>query len=280
MVGPAGAGGFSTFGANGGRPYRFGIEQKLDLMLIPSADVSGGGASGKYEEFGVDYEVALTRPFVPGWILRETGLFRSRTWDGPVGGAGLPGSAFRLGADFEIATPQAGPYSISLGFTPSINTDFNSSASSTAWQFDGRGIIWWQLNRGWMFGLGAMFWDRVEDRVIPYAGWVYRDDFWEWRIMLPESEIRLFIGNEPWWSKWIYFRAKYNVDAYEITTATGVRDEVEFEDWQLTLGFQMDAGCYRWFIEGGLILDRDIDYGSNPDVSVDTSYITRIGWRY
>ena len=238
----------------------------------------------------MDYDLTLTRPFVPGWILKKTGEFRSRTWDGPgavgppaIPTVGLSGSAFHLGMDFELSNPQAGPYSISLGITPSINTDFNDSASSTAFQLDGRGIIWWPLNPGWTFGMGAMYWDRVEDRVVPYAGWVYRDDYWECRLMLPESEIRLFVGNEPWWSKWIYFRAKYNVESYEIdvTTPAGpVRDEVEFEDWQLTLGLQMDAGFYRWFFEGGLILDRDIDFGSNPDVSVDTSYITRVGWRY
>ena len=290
VVGPAGVGGFSTFGANGGRPYRFGLEQRLDVHLIPDAKVSGGGAAGEYEELGVDYDLTLTRPFMPGWILEETAEFRSRTWDGPgaagppaIPTVGLSGSAFHLGSDFELSSPQAGPYSISLGISPSINTDFESP-SSTAFQLDGRGIIWWSLpNPGWTFGLGAMFWDRVEDRVIPYAGWVYRDDFWEWRLMFPEAEVRLFIGNEPWWSKWVYFRAKYNVEAYEIgvTTPAGrARDEVEFEDWQLTLGLQMDAGCYRWFLEGGLILDRDINFGSNPNVSVDTSYITRIGWRY
>ncbi len=290
VAGPAGVGGFSTFGTNGGRPYRFGWEQRLDIHLIPDAEVSGGGAAGEYEELGVDYDLTLTRPFVPGWILKKTGEFRSRTWDGPgavgppaIPTVGLSGSAFHLGMDFELSNPQAGPYSISLGITPSINTDFNDSASSTAFQLDGRGIIWWPLNPGWTFGMGAMYWDRVEDRVVPYAGWVYRDDYWECRLMLPESEIRLFVGNEPWWSKWIYFRAKYNVESYEIdvTTPAGpVRDEVEFEDWQLTLGLQMDAGFYRWFFEGGLILDRDIDFGSNPDVSVDTSYITRVGWRY
>lgn len=169
---------------------------------------------------------------------------------------------------------------MTLGITPSVNTDFNSSASSDAFQLDGRGIVWWPVGPGWQMGLGAMFWDRVDDRVIPYAGFVYRDDYWEVKLMFPESEIRLFLGNEPWWAKWVYFRAKYQVEAYEVDTAGGIRDEVEFEDWELTVGFQMDAGYYRWFIEGGAVIDRDINYRINPDLTVDTSYITRIGWRY
>jgi hypothetical protein len=287
--GPAGVGGYSIPGTNGGQPYRFGWEQRFDMHLIPGADVSGGGAAGEFEEFGVDYDLTLTRPFIPGWILKETGQFRARTWQGPASAgppavppppAGLPGSGFRLGIDFEFSTPQVGPYSMTLAVTPSLNTDFNRSPTSKAFQLDGRGIIWWGVTPGWSFGLGAMFWDRVDDRVLPYAGWVYRDDYWEWRLMFPESEIRLFLGNEPWWSKWLYVRAKYNIDAYEGVGSLGVQREVEFEDWQLTLGFQMDAGYYRWFIEGGLILDRELEYDTAPDISVDPSYITRIGIRY
>ena len=286
--GSAGGQGFSMPGANGGRPYNCGGEQKLDTYLIPAADVSGGGAAGSVDELGVDYNLGNTRPFSPGWLLKKTFLLRSRSWDGPAAAgapagppAGIPGSAFRLGGDFEIAAPQAGPASISLGITPSINTDFNGSMSSNAFQLDGRGIIWWQLDCHWMFGMGAMFWDRVDDRVLPYAGWVYRDDYWEMRLMFPEAEIRLFLGNEPWWSKWLYIRSKYNIEAYEgVVTAGGARGEFEIEDWQLTMGFQMDAGTYRWFLEGGLVLDREFEYDIAPDVTVDTAYITRIGFRY
>ncbi|MCH2200542.1 MAG: hypothetical protein MK102_01120 [Fuerstiella sp.] len=276
--------GFSIPGANGGRPYNCGWEQKLDTYLIPGANVSGGGAAGNLDELGVDYSLGLTQPFSPGWLLKKTFLFRSRHWDGPgavVPPSSVPGSAFRFGGDFEFATPQAGPTSISLGITPSLNTDLNGSTSSDAFQLDGRGIMWWRLDCHWMFGMGAMFWDRVDDRVLPYAGWVYRDDYWEMRLMFPETEIRLFLGNEPWWSKWIYIRSKYNIEAYQgVVTTGGIRDEFEIEDWQLTMGFQMDAGTYRWFVEGGLVLDREFEYDVTPDIAIDTAFISRIGIRY
>ncbi len=280
MAPGAGQGMYSTFGANGGRPFRFGIEQRLESYLIPNADVSGGGAAGSYDELGVNYDLVHTRPFMPGWILRKTAQFRWRSWDGPRGGVGLPGSGFRFGEDIEIQTPGGGPYTVSLGITPSINTDLNRNMTWNAFQLDGRGIVWWQLDSYWSFGLGAMYWDRVDNRVLPTGGLVYRDDFWEWRMTFPEAEIRLFLGNESMWSKWIYFRAKYNIEAYEGVGAGGVQGEFEFEDWQLTGGFQMDAGYYRWFVEGGLILDREIDYNIAPAINVSTSYITRIGVRY
>lgn len=276
---PAGQGMYSTYGANGGRPYRFGIEQRLDSYLIPNANVSGG-AAGDFDELGVNYDLVNTSPFMPGWILRKTAQFRWRSWDGPRGGAGLPGSGFRFGEDIELQTPGGGPYTVNLGITPSVNTDLNRSMTWKAFQLDGRGSIWWQLDSYWSFGVGATYWDRVHNRVLPIGGLVYRDDFWEWRLTFPEAEIRLFLGNESLWSKWIYFRAKYNIEAYEGVGAGGVQGEFEIKDWQLTGGFQMDAGYYRWFIESGIVLDRQIDYRIAPDVGVGTAFLSRIGVRY
>jgi len=275
-----GPGSYSSFGANGGRPYRFGWEQRLDTYLIPDAGVSGGGAAGDYDELGVDYDLINTTPWVPGWIMRKTAQFRWRDWDGPIGGFGLPGKGFRVGEDIEIQSAGPGPYTVSWGITPSLNSDFSRGITSKAFQLDGRGIVWWQLDPRWSLGLGAMYWDRLDNRVLPYGGLVYRDDYWEWRLTFPEAEVRLFLGNEARWSKWVYVRAKYNVEAYEIVGAGAVQAEVEIEDWQLTAGFQMDAGYYRWFIEGGIVLDREIDYAIAPDIGVDTSFISRIGVRY
>ncbi|MCA9051308.1 MAG: hypothetical protein KDA89_21370, partial [Planctomycetaceae bacterium] len=268
--------------ANGPRPYRLGWQNRLDISYMPNVAVTGG-STGSFGQFGVDYDLANTAPCLPGWVSTWTNQFRLRNWDGPTGGAGLPGSAFRFGVDYEVETPQAGPYSLSLGITPSINSDLNASMTSDAFQLDGRGIMFFQLDQYWTLGLGAQFWDRVHDRVIPYGGLVYRDDFWEWRLMFPESQISLFLGNEAYWSKWAYARAEYHIEAYEISTATGTgRDEVELKDYRILMGFRMDASVYSWFIEAGWVFNRDIDYASaaNPTVSPGTAFITQVGWRY
>ncbi len=279
---PPVSGGFTVPGANGPQPYRLGWQNRLNISWMPTTRVSGG-ATGGFEQFGVDYDLAHTGPCLPGWISTWTNQFRLRNWDGPVGGAGLPGDAYRFGVDYEVETPQTGPYSLSLGITPSINSDLNASVSSDAFQLDGRGIMLFQLDRYWTVGLGAQFWDRVNDRVIPYAGLIYRDDFWEWRLMFPESQISLFLGNEPYWSKWAYVRAEYHVEAYEISTATGTgRDEVELEDWRAMFGFRMDAGACSWFIEAGWVFDREIDYSNAANASVfpGTGFLTQAGWRF
>lgn len=276
--------GFQSFGANGPQPFRFGHTSRLDVIWMPDSQVDSGagGPVGDFGEFGVDFDLAYAAPFMPGWILTTTKEFRLRNWSGPVGTAGLPGSAFRFGLDFALETPKQGPFSIELALNPSINSDLDASPTSDMWQLDGRGAMVFQLDQFWTMAVGAQFWDRVNDQVLPYGGFVYRDDFWEWRLMFPEARISLFLGNEPYWSKWMYVRAEYHIEAYEISTAIPGSDEVELEDWRVALGFQMDAGAYRWFVEGGWVFNRDVTYKRNTasNFSPDTGFIGRVGIRY
>ncbi|MCA9051440.1 MAG: hypothetical protein KDA89_22030, partial [Planctomycetaceae bacterium] len=172
---------FSVYGTNGPQPYREGWQNRLDLEYIPEQSVAG--RPGNFGVFGTDYELMWTGPLMPGWMLQWTNEFRYRNFDGPQGFAGLPASVYRFGWDFEVETPGAGPVSLSLGVTPSINTDLENSPSSTAFQLDGRAVFLFTVDQHWSVVLGANYWDRVKDRTIPVVGVIFRDDFWEWRIM-------------------------------------------------------------------------------------------------
>lgn len=275
------AGGFSTYGANGPAPYRQGWQNSYEIEWLWGSGTTGAGR-GNSSQFGVNYDLAYTAPFIPGWLMTWTNEFRLRNWSGPQGGPGLPGKAFRFGWDFELATPKSGPISMKLGVTPSINTDFDGSLGAAAFQLDGRALFIFQMNQNWNLVLGAGYWDRVDDRIIPYAGLVYRDDYWEWRIMYPESTISLFLGNEALGSKWAYMRAEYHVEAYDVRTAGGGSDQVELEDYRLMFGFRMDGGLYSWFTEAGWVFDRNINYGlaANGSYTQNTTAMIRMGWAF
>lgn len=275
-----------SYGATGANPYRFGWQNRIDVSWLPSGDVSGGpaGTTGDMEIFGVDYDLAYGTPFIPGTVLNWTNQFSYRNWNGPDGTLGLPSDLFRFGIDLEWETPKNGPFSISLGVTPSINTDFDGDTWGDGFQLDGRGILFWQLDQYWTLGLGAMFWDRVDDQVIPYAGLIYRDDYWEWQLMYPEAKVSVFLGNEPYWSKWAYVRAEFHSEAYAVNRSlagVSVDDEIQIEDYRVLLGFKMDSGLYSWFIEGGWVFDRQVEFDSNiPGYDLDTGFIGQIGLRY
>ena len=276
-----GGGAYTTYGANGPAPYRQGWQNSFNMHWIPKRGSSASPATN-YEQYGLDYNLTYSGPLSPGWMFTWTNQFRLRNWDAPVGGPGLPGAAYRFGWDFELESAQAGPISLKLGLTPSFNTDFDRKIGSSAVQLDGRGMLIFQLDQYWSLVLGAAYWDRVNDKVIPYGGLVYRDDYWEWRLMYPESTISLFLGNEALWSKWAYVRGEYHVEAYDIRTGGGGNDQVELEDYRLMFGFRMDGGLYSWFTEAGWIFDRDVDYQSstNGSYSPNSSFLARLGWNY
>lgn len=283
---PGGAPGAYSYGANSAQPYRFGWSNRIDVSYLPDSSVSAapGGATGDMEIFGVDYDLAFSSPYVPGWIVNWTNQFSYRNWNGPSGSVGIPSDVFRFGIDLEFETPQSGPFSISLGVTPSINTDFESDVWNEGFMLDGRGIMFFQLDQYWTLGLGAMYWDRVDDIVMPYAGLIYRDDYWEWQLMWPEARISLFLGNEAYWSKWLYVRGEYHVEAYGVESrflATSRDDRVQLEDYRILIGMKMDSGWSSWFFEGGWVFARDVRFDSpTPGYDIGTGFIGQIGLRY
>lgn len=276
-----------AYGANPPQPYRFGWSNRMDASWLPRTPVEGApaGVDGSMGIVGVDYRLTNTTQMAPGWILNWTNQFGWRNWGGPSGSAlTLPDNVFRLGIDLELETPKNGPYSVSLGITPSVNTDFQTGVMSEGFQLDGRGILFMQLDQYWSLGLGAQYWDRVDDMIIPWAGLVYRDDYWEWQMMYPEAKVSLFLGNEAYWSKWVYVRAEYHVEAYGIEStylAATTKNQIQIEDKRVLLGLKMDAGLYSWILEGGYVFDRDVKFSNTvPGFGLGNGFVGQIGLRY
>ena len=272
-----------SYGTQGPQPHRLGWQTRLDMGYLPQEGISGVGAMGSLEIFEFDSAFQYTAPTPYGWVFAFTQQFDLRTWEGP-GVPNLPGSVFHFGWDFELSTPANGPFSLELGFNPSINSDFESSTSSLAWNWDGRGALIFRLDPYWTMVAGAAYWDRVNDYVIPYAGFIYTDDIWEWRMMFPEARVSVFIGNECGCSKWLYVRGEYHVEAYEIDNSAPpaiTADQVEIQDWRVLLGARKDAGWWNWFIEAGWVFGREVDFlRGTPDFDINSGFITRAGLRY
>ena len=129
-----------------------------------------------------------------------------------------------------------------------------------------------------------MYWDRVDDIVIPYGGLIYRDDYWEWQLMFPETRVSLFLGNEGNCSKWLYARGEYHVESWGVSRQFGAAtadDEVQLEDYRILIGLKMDSGYYNWFFEGGWVLNREVTFDSTaPGFDLDTGFIGQIGLRF
>ncbi|MHC4879729.1 MAG: hypothetical protein ACYTGL_25020 [Planctomycetota bacterium] len=265
-------------GLNGPQPFRFGWTSKFDVGYLPQEDVSSGG-TGDLGIFEFNGEVRYSAPTPLQWIFSVAPQFNLRLWDGPTT-PGLPGDVYRFGTDLQITSPAWGPYTFEFAVTPSLNTSFEDSPSSDAWNFDGRGAAYIRTSPQWLIVAGAMFWDRVNDRVLPYAGLVYTpNDYLEIRALFPKADISFFIGT-PWGvPQWLYVAGEYHIEAYEVVPAGGQRSQVQIEDWRVVGGVRSEQAGMTSFLEGGWVFDRQLTLlGADADIS--SGFIVRFGVRW
>lgn len=279
-------------GINGPQPFRFGWTSKFDVGFLPKEQTDGGattgmpptpGATGQLSVFEFNSELRYTMPTPMQWIFSVAPQFNLRLWDGPTVPA-LPGEVYRFGGDFQLTSPTWGPYTLELGFNPSLNTSFEANLTSDAWNFDGRGAVFVRANPQLLLVLGAMFWDRVNNRVLPYAGVVYTpNEYVEIRALFPRADASLFIGT-PWGvPQWLYIAGEYHMEAYEIERAAAVQDQFEIQDWRAVLGIRSEHAGMTSFLEGGWVFDRNAEFlntAAPAKFNISSGFIVRFGVRW
>jgi hypothetical protein len=289
--------GLGAYGLNGPQPYRMGWSHSYEAEFLPSVSTSSPDV-GEFGIFGVDIESTYTTteptfmPLIPYKVLSISPQFNYRSWDGPLGTDGLlavshlPGSVYRFGLDMRLATPFFYDWSAEIGFNPAVAADFTGAATSDAWMFDGHAVGYWRWGPQWMWALGAAYWDRVDGMVIPYAGAVWTpNEFWEFRLLFPESQISMFLGTPYGVATWLYLSAEYHVEAYQVDiepTAAGPRTSlVQIEDWRLMGGLKWEAGWMTTFVECGYVFGRGVEFERvGTDFDPDSGFIGRVGIRF
>ncbi|MCA9069958.1 MAG: hypothetical protein KDA84_13595 [Planctomycetaceae bacterium] len=272
-------------GINGPQPYRYGWKPRFDFGYLPKQDVSYG--SEQFGIFEMDSEFRNTLPLSNGSVFSYAPQFSWRNWTTPglPGGGELPNSVYRVGTDFEWSTSAAGPWSLTVGFNPSINSDFQRSLTSDAYNLDARAMLFYRASPQWMYVFGVGYLDRVNDRVLPYSGVVWTpNDRTELRLMFPESRISHYIGNYFSDDKWLYASAGFHVEAYQVEiqrTNAEYREKIEISDWRAVIGLRSENDYLSTFIEGGIVFDRQVDFlHGTPNFDIDSGFILRGGFRF
>ena len=272
-------------GTVGPQPYRFGWGSYYDVGYLPDSAASGGRGDFQIFEFNAAWRKTMGLPAdnAPNWIFSWTPQFNLRNWTGPDL-VPLPGHVYRFGSDFELATPANNPWSVQLGFTPALVSDFESSLSRDSFNFDARAVLFFRTSQQWMFALGAAYWDRVDGMVIPYAGVVWTpNDRWELRLMFPKSRISYFVGNVWGAATWLYGGVEYTAEAYQIGMP-GVNkshERIQLTDYRAVFGARAEKYGVMGFVEAGWVFDRDVKfkYGT-PGFDIGTGFFGRMGVRF
>lgn len=281
IVGPQGV---YTFGLNGPRPYQFGLTDRVNIGFLPQTSTSNPNV-GSLEVFELDFEKEYVTPFNYNWIFAIAPQFNMRSYEGPRGipASHLPGSVYRFGLNLKVATPQFNGWSFEAGFNPAVASDLSKSLSSDAWLFDAYGVGFWQWSPQWTWVIGAAYWDRVDDIILPYAGFVWTpDQFWNVTLVFPRPRVDYFIGTPFGVATWVYVGGEYHVEAYEISMSP-LPGKTRFQsaDVRAFGGLRWEAGKYVAFVEAGGVLAREVDYARfGTDFDVNDGFYSRMGFRW
>lgn len=272
-----------VYGVNGPQPHQFGIKNSVDVLFMPSGKATAPGMGG-LDIFGVDIESRLTAPMGNAWIFQIAPQFGYRSFAGPnsiPAGPELPPNAYRFGMDFVLQSPSANGWSFEFAFDPTVGTDFDH-LSSDAIMYDGRAVAYWTWAPQLTWVLGAQYWDRVDDIVIPYAGMIWTpNQLWELQLVFPKPRVSVFLGTPLGVATWMYASAEYHVEAYEMwSTATLTAQRVQFQDWRVMGGFRWDTGWVQSFAEAGYVFDRNIEDKHGFDYGIGSGFIGRVGFKF
>ncbi|MFV0443660.1 MAG: hypothetical protein ACK5Q5_08815 [Planctomycetaceae bacterium] len=316
---PGTAAGSYSIGLNGAQPYKFGWSERLDVAWIADASTNVPTSNDDLSVFETNYEKELTVPVFGNWIFSAAGQYNLRLFNGPDGrpvtlgdaypapggvlhaASELPGNVHRFGLGLKLRTPNIGPWALEGGFNPSLATDFDRAPSGDSILYDAHAVAFLQLNPRFTVALGAQYWDRVDQMIIPYAGVIWTpNDYLEMRLVFPKPRISLFVGTPFGLPTWAYVQGEYHVEAYEVgihgyaavdTSLDGLvtpgefravdSQRIQLEDWRVTGGFYTEGSFWTGFIEAGAVLDRTVSYDSSVNhFDVDPAFIIRTGIRY
>ena len=269
-------------GVNGPRPYRFGWQSMADVGFLPSEDASGNvlgiPVSTEFSAFELNTEFRYTSPAPMQNVFSIAPQYNLRVFD-------LAGSEefHRFGLDLRLTSPAVGPYTFEVDFNPSFGTDFEAGLGSNAWMYDARAVLFYRVSPRYLLVLGAMYWDRVDDRVLPYAGVVFSpNQYVEVRALFPKSEVSLFLGAPCGIPQWLYIAGEYHIEAYQVSSLKG---RFQTEDWRAVIGVRSEHAAMPSFLEAGIVFGRDLQFADKDEnlgagFDVSDGFIIRLGLRF
>ncbi len=263
------------------QPYRLNWYSYEDFTYVPTSATRGTG--GSFQDLEWNAWMRRGRTFDNRYLLAWTPTWNSAFWTGPSGVA-LPPDVEQIRSDFQLSSLNSGPWNWQIGFTPQINADFRRSLNSSAYMFDGRVVLFYQASAHWQLALGAAYWNRVTDLIIPYGGVIWTpNDQWEVRLLFPKARISRYWGRV--WDRhlWTYGSLGYDLQAWqvEIQDASQTKTRMQMSSAQALLGASMQWGNFTAFTEAGLIFDRHVRFsGPVSSFGIQDALMLRLGATY
>jgi len=202
-----------AYGSAGVQPYRLGWSSMDEIVVMPKATATVGG---QFQDVEWNSQVRYSRVLPDSLVFSWSPAFNGKWWTGPTG-LNLPPENSQLVSDFQLASAWSSPWNWQVGITPQINSDFERALNSNAFLMDARAVVLYRPAQEWTLAVGAAFWNRASDHLIPYGGVIWSPgDRWEFRLLFPKSRISYYTGNYWGCEVWGYVSGEYHLDAYQV----------------------------------------------------------------
>jgi hypothetical protein len=269
-----------AFGRRGHQPFRLGWYSSDDTSYAPPSAVHG--AAGTFQVTDWNSSSRYSRGIGDRYIIAWTPAWNTKFWSGPAN-LSLPGQVDEIVSDVQLSSVKSSGWNWQLGFTPQINSDFKHTLNSSAYMYDGRAVLLYQTSPSWRWAIGAAYWNRVENRFIPYGGVTWTpDDRWEFRMFFPKARISRYMGTFRGRDVWAYATSEYNVQAYQIDMPDSrLKERCEFRNHQLLVGISAQRNGFTAFTEGGLVAARHVGFrGPTQGFGISDALMARAGILY
>jgi hypothetical protein len=268
-----------AYGSAGVQPYRLGWFSYDDFVLMPGARASVGG---NFQNLEWNTWLRHSRQLPGSLVFAWTAALNSKFWTGPTG-INFPADGDQLLSDFQLSSNWTGAWNWQIGMTPQIDSDFSRTLNSNAFMFDARAVALYRPSPEWTLAIGAAFWNRASDHLIPYGGVIWApNDRWEFRLLFPRSRISYYVGDFHGFETWGYVSGEYNLEAYQLDIqGPHISVRGELSDYRLLKGFNLQRGRWNFFWEGGAVFDRRVRFrGSVGDFGINEGLMFRTGITY
>jgi len=220
------------------------------------------------DDFGItsiDLRATVFSPKVPA--IRLTPRFSSHFLTGPST-TDMPGQVFDLGVDIGLFVPINDRLTLLTGIAPSMYSDFENT-SGDAFRITGQAMAFYKWSEKLSIVAGVIYLDREDIGFLPGAGLVYTpSDSLRFDILFPKPKVAFRYQHDETFERWWYLAGELGGGSWAIRRSTGAEDIATYSDYKMLVGMEhKQTDSYRWFVEGGYVFGRDLDYLRDPSGS-------------
>lgn len=247
----------------------------LDYIYMGKSSVEEPATSGVLmNQIGFDYR--LVRPF---FKTPAAFTFRPATsilfMSGP-GGIDLPEQLYMFAFDFQLDIPVNERIGVSLGITPGIWSDL-VVITNDSFRLPARALFTFKFSDTLFFAGGPIYTDNIRRNIIPGIGVIWDpNEKWHLELLYPRSRI-VYRINDSWAP---YLAIERGGTTYSIRL-NNANSDFEYRDYRLMLG--IDIGQWtaaNLFAECGFTFDRRFRFDYLPQLTIQDSFILRVGARF